>query len=121
MADSESRDFLKALAALAGMNSPDAWMAGGGHIIRSEIQSEIERSSEWQRHQEKLLELADAPDNAVVPTIAEQRVPLMPTDIAGKLYRTFDSYRIGISISEQIAVWVERDLGLARPSPPQAT
>jgi len=70
-ADFESREFLSALAAWAGMNSPDAWMAGGGPIIRAEIQSEIERSPEWQRHQEKLLELVDAPDNAVVATIAD--------------------------------------------------
>jgi hypothetical protein len=70
-ADSESRKFLEAIAASAGMNSPDAWMAGGGRIIRAEIQKEIEDSSEWKRHQERLLELMDAEDNAVVPTTAD--------------------------------------------------
>ncbi len=49
--------------------------------------------------------------------LKEQRVPLMPTDMSGKLYRTFDSYRIGASIPEQIGFWAERDLGLARLSP----
>jgi hypothetical protein len=70
-ADSESREFVKVLAASAGMNSPDAWMAGGGRIIRSEIQNEIEGSPQWKRHQEKLLELADAPDNTAAPTSAD--------------------------------------------------
>jgi hypothetical protein len=61
--DQESREFLKVLAASAGMNSPDAWMGGGGRIIRAEIQHEIEDSSEWRRHTEALLELLDAPDD----------------------------------------------------------
>jgi hypothetical protein len=47
------------------MNSPDAWMAGGGHIIRAEIRNQIEESAEFKRHQEKLLELVDARDSAV--------------------------------------------------------
>jgi len=62
-ADLESREFLDSLAAAAGMNSPDAWMAGGGYIIRAEIRNDIERSAEWERHQERLLELIDAPGN----------------------------------------------------------
>jgi len=70
-ADSESREFLKVLASSAGMNSPDAWMAGGGRIIRAEIQNEIEHSSEWKRHQEKLLDLVDAPDYTAVSTIVD--------------------------------------------------
>jgi hypothetical protein len=74
-ADSESREFLKALAASAGMNSADAWMAGGGRIIRAEIKKELEDSSEWKRHQEELLELINAQDNAVVPTNADIGAP----------------------------------------------
>jgi hypothetical protein len=67
-ADSESHEFLENLAASAGMNSPDAWMERGGTIIRAEIQREIESSSEWKEHQEKLLELLDARDNGVITT-----------------------------------------------------
>jgi hypothetical protein len=73
-ADSESREFLDHLAAAAGMNGPDAWMAGGGTIIRAEIQREIEDSPEWKAHQEKLLELIDARDNAVIPTTANTEI-----------------------------------------------
>jgi hypothetical protein len=53
-ADLESRKFLDSLAASAGMNSPDAWMAGGGHIIREKVRNYLEDSSEWKQHQEKL-------------------------------------------------------------------
>jgi hypothetical protein len=67
----ESHEFLEALAASAGMNSPDAWMAGGGVIIRAEIIGALESSEEWKRHQEKLLELMDAPAHAVVQTTGE--------------------------------------------------
>lgn len=63
-ADSESRGFVKVLAASAGMNSPDAWMAGGGRIIPEAIQNEIERSAEWKHHQEMLLKLVEARDHA---------------------------------------------------------
>ena len=74
--DAESHQFLKALAASAGMNSPDAWMAGGGLIIRAEIWRELEDSQEWNRHREKLLELVDAPDHAaVIPEAQRNQQP----------------------------------------------
>jgi hypothetical protein len=63
--DTESVDFLEALAGSAGMNSPDAWMAGGGFVIRTEIWSALEGSEEWTRHREQLLGLVDSPSSAV--------------------------------------------------------
>src|ERR1700722_657665 len=68
-ADLESREFLDSLAASAGMNSPDAWMADGCHVIRAEIRNDIEHSAEWERHQEKLLELADVVNDATIAHI----------------------------------------------------
>jgi hypothetical protein len=40
------------------------------------------------------------------------RMPKMPTDMTGKLYRNFDTYNITATIHEQISQWAERDLGL---------
>jgi hypothetical protein len=56
-ADLESREFLDSLAGLAGMNSPDASMAGGGRIIRERIRNYLEDSSEWKQHQKNCLSL----------------------------------------------------------------
>jgi hypothetical protein len=50
--------------------------------------------------------------NRQILLLKEQRVPTMPTDMIGKMYRTFDGYRITETISAQIAHWVDRDLGL---------
>ncbi len=44
--------------------------------------------------------------------LKERRMPTMPTDIVGRIYRTFDVFQIETSIDEQIRQWVERDLGL---------
>jgi hypothetical protein len=74
--DTESHKFLEAVAASAGMNSPDAWMADGGLIIRGEIWRELEDSEEWKRHQEKLLDVIDAPDHpAVIPEAQRNQQP----------------------------------------------
>jgi hypothetical protein len=64
--DAESVEFLEALAASAGMNSPDAWMAGGGFVIRAEIWRALEDSEEWNRHREQLIELVDPPSRVGV-------------------------------------------------------
>jgi len=45
--------------------------------------------------------------------LKDQRMPKMPTDIVGKLYREFDSYKIAESISKCIELW-SRDIGLVR-------
>lgn len=44
--------------------------------------------------------------------LKDKRVPTMPTDILGKIYRPFDSYHINQTIEAQIKSWVVQDLGL---------
>ena len=44
--------------------------------------------------------------------LKEQRVPTMPTDMVGKIYRPFDSYKIATTISQQVGLWAARDLAL---------
>ena len=50
--------------------------------------------------------------NRQVLLLKDIRMPKMPSDMTGKLYRNFDTYNITMSIHEQISQWVERDLGL---------
>lgn len=52
--------------------------------------------------------------NRQVLLLKDLRMAKMPSDMTGKLYRTFDTYRITLSIHEQISQWAERDLGLKR-------
>jgi hypothetical protein len=40
------------------------------------------------------------------------RMPKMPSDMTGKLYRNFDTYNITMTVHEQVGQWAERDLGL---------
>lgn len=42
--------------------------------------------------------------------LKEKRLPSMPTDIIGKLYKPFDIFNISNSIDEQITKWVKSDL-----------
>ena len=46
--------------------------------------------------------------------LKDRRMPLMPTDICGRIYRDFDVFNLDKSISDQVTAWCERDLGLAR-------
>jgi hypothetical protein len=50
--------------------------------------------------------------NRQVLLLKDIRMPKMPSDMTGKLYRDFDTYNITLTIHEQISQWVERDLGL---------
>jgi hypothetical protein len=50
--------------------------------------------------------------NRQVLLLKDIRMPKMPSDMTGKLYRNFDTYNITMTIHEQIGQWVERDLGL---------
>jgi len=50
--------------------------------------------------------------NRQVLLLKDIRMPKMPSDMTGKLYRNFDTYSITITVHEQIAQWAERDLGL---------
>jgi len=44
--------------------------------------------------------------------IKDKRMPRLPTDTCGKLYRDFDTYNLPVSIEDQIRHWCEQDLGL---------
>jgi CheY-like chemotaxis protein len=44
--------------------------------------------------------------------LKERRMPAMPTDIVGRIYRPFDSYKISETVGLQVREWVERDLGI---------
>jgi len=44
--------------------------------------------------------------------LKEQRMPKMPSDITGKLFKPFDMMDIGASVKTQVALWAGRDLGL---------
>jgi len=50
--------------------------------------------------------------NRQVLLLKDIRMPKMPSDMTGKLYRNFDTYNITLTIHEQISQWAERDLGL---------
>lgn len=49
--------------------------------------------------------------NRQVLLLKEQRMPKMPSDITGKLFRPFDMMDINASISSQVAMWAGCDLG----------
>jgi hypothetical protein len=44
--------------------------------------------------------------------LKEQRLPKIPSDLAGKLYKPWDSYNIEATVGEQVAQWVDIDLRL---------
>jgi len=50
--------------------------------------------------------------NRQVLLLKDQRMPKLPTDMTGKIFRPFDSYSITETIQQQISEWAERDLGL---------
>lgn len=54
--------------------------------------------------------------NRQVLLLKDMRMPKLPSDMTGKLYRDFDTYNIRDSIFEQIGQWAERDLGKHRLS-----
>jgi hypothetical protein len=49
--------------------------------------------------------------NRQVLLLKDVQIPKMPSDMTGKLYRSFDTYNITLTIHEQISQWAERDLG----------
>jgi hypothetical protein len=46
--------------------------------------------------------------------LKDQRMKDLPSDMTGKLYRSFDTYHITKSITKEITQWAEKDLGLAK-------
>jgi hypothetical protein len=45
--------------------------------------------------------------------LKEQRLPTLPTDVLHRLYKPFDQFNIGPTVTEQVTRWVEIDLGSA--------
>jgi hypothetical protein len=52
--------------------------------------------------------------NRRVLLLKDQRMKDMPTDITGKLYRSFDTYNITESITKAINEWAGKDLGFPK-------
>jgi hypothetical protein len=46
--------------------------------------------------------------------LKDKRMPGLPTDSCGKIYRNFDTYNANTSVSEQVSSWCEFDLGLTQ-------
>ncbi len=46
--------------------------------------------------------------------LKDKRMPRLPTDICGKIYKNFDTYKIEESIGAKIREWCENDLALKR-------
>ena len=44
--------------------------------------------------------------------LKEQRLPTVPSDLAGKLYKPWDSYKIEKTVGDQVTRWVDDDLRL---------
>jgi hypothetical protein len=44
--------------------------------------------------------------------LKEKRLPRLPTDVVGKLYKGFDSYDIDATVSSEVGRWIDVDLGL---------
>jgi hypothetical protein len=45
--------------------------------------------------------------------LKDKRMPRLPTDTCGKIYKDFDTYDLPSSIERQISDWCEQDLGLS--------
>jgi len=43
--------------------------------------------------------------------LKEKRLPRLPTDVVGKLYKGFDSYDIDATVSSDVGRWIDVDLG----------
>jgi hypothetical protein len=46
--------------------------------------------------------------------LKDKRMPHLPTDTCGKIYKDFDTYSAESSVSNQVRAWCEADLGLRR-------
>jgi len=53
--------------------------------------------------------------------LKEKRMPRLPVDICGRIYRDFDALNIQASIQEQVSEWCVRDLGLTPSVEPRGT
>ncbi|MEP6672253.1 MAG: hypothetical protein ABJF10_24025 [Chthoniobacter sp.] len=48
--------------------------------------------------------------------LKDRRMPRLPTDTCGKIYRDFDTYRLSDSLAQEISDWCKRDLRLSERS-----
>lgn len=46
--------------------------------------------------------------------LKDKRMPRLPVDICGKIYKDFDTYDIKKTVTRRISEWCEHDLGLAK-------
>lgn len=46
--------------------------------------------------------------------LKDRRMPRVPTDVGGRIYRDFDALDLPASVSRQVSEWCERDLGMTR-------
>jgi hypothetical protein len=46
--------------------------------------------------------------------LKDKRMPRLPTDMCGKIYRDFDTSASDVTVSGEVAAWCETDLGLTR-------
>lgn len=53
--------------------------------------------------------------------LKDSRMPRLPTDTCGKIYRDFDTYKLSNSLSKQVSDWCKRDLGLPEICAPPTT
>lgn len=44
--------------------------------------------------------------------LKEQRLPDLPADVVHRLYKPFDVFNIGVSVTREVARWVDVDLGI---------
>lgn len=44
--------------------------------------------------------------------LKENRLPVMPADVAGRLYKPFDAFRIDETVTREVGRWIDVDLGL---------
>lgn len=48
--------------------------------------------------------------------LKDRRMPRLPTDTCGKIYRDFDTYRLSDSLTQEISDWCKRDLRFSERS-----
>jgi hypothetical protein len=46
--------------------------------------------------------------------LKDKRMPRLPTDICGRIYKEFDAYDLERTVDERVSEWCERDLGLSQ-------
>jgi len=50
--------------------------------------------------------------------LKEQRLPDLPAGVVHRLYKAFDMFNVGVSVSREVARWVDVDLGVGAVGAP---